>query len=489
MIAGRRVSIMLISRTGSTPTRSAASRTGSEAPGVPLLTHPLAPHSPVTRDVAPPNGPHSVRDPTDGVTPFGLTRRRGAAARPSPPRRSRPVTTTTPCLTARLFYRGTSQATVVAGGRRRRLSKRRGAVGTGGRPSAASRGQERDPHLEYGIAPNTSPQAASRRTPRGSRCGCSRGWTASMRRASPRATDLEESCPACAVTPADDFAILTRRRMREPRPTAGRASIHRVLMAPDARAGIVGRVRTVQNWIGGNSYNPCGADFVPPPPEEVGPLLADLSTFCNDDTLSPLVQAAIAHAQFETIHPFADGNGRTGRALVQVILRRRQLAPSHVPPISVVLARHRERYIEGLAQFRADRFAGWVAIFAEATAAAALLAARYAERVARAAGDVARAAGPGRPPAFGCRRVADRRRLARAPRDHDERGSGGYRADTPGGRSCDQPAGVVRCPHPAQPLGAESQLGGCRPARPDRRDRCRRVSGFRIARHSVRRGR
>ena len=164
--------------------------------------------------------------------------------------------------------------------------------------------------------------------------------------------------------------------------TAGLASIHRVLMAPDARAGTVGRVRTVQNWIGGNSYNPCGADFVPPPREEVGPLLADLSTFCNDDTLSPLVQAAIAHAQFETIHPFEDGNGRTGRALVQVILRRRQLAPSCVPPISVVLARHRERYIEGLAQFRADRADGWVAIFAEATAAAALLAARYAGRVA-----------------------------------------------------------------------------------------------------------
>ncbi len=164
--------------------------------------------------------------------------------------------------------------------------------------------------------------------------------------------------------------------------TAGLASIHRVLMASDARAGTAGRVRTVQNWIGGNSYNPCGADFVPPPPDEVGPLLADLTAFCNDDTLSPLVQAALAHAQFETIHPFEDGNGRTGRALVQVILRRRQLAPSYVPPISVRLARHRERYIEGLAQFRADRVGAWVGIFAEATAAAALLAARYAGRVA-----------------------------------------------------------------------------------------------------------
>jgi Fic family protein len=158
-------------------------------------------------------------------------------------------------------------------------------------------------------------------------------------------------------------------------------AIHRALMARDVHVAIAGRVRTVQNWIGGNDYNPCGADFVPPPPEEVPPLLVDLRNFCNDDTLSPLVQAAIAHAQFETIHPFEDGNGRTGRALVQVILRRRGLAPAYVPPISVMLARHRERYIEGLALFRADRASDWVGVFAEATAAAAQLGRRYAGRV------------------------------------------------------------------------------------------------------------
>jgi Fic family protein len=75
--------------------------------------------------------------------------------------------------------------------------------------------------------------------------------------------------------------------------------------------------------------------------------LDDLCAFCNGEELPALVQAAVAHAQFETIHPFTDGNGRTGRALIQVILRRRGIAPTFVPPISVVLARRREQYIEG----------------------------------------------------------------------------------------------------------------------------------------------
>jgi Fic family protein len=93
------------------------------------------------------------------------------------------------------------------------------------------------------------------------------------------------------------------------------------------------------------------------------------------------VQAAVAHAQFETIHPFEDGNGRTGRALVQVVLRRRGLTPSFVPPISVVLARDKDRYIRGLTEFREDRLADWIELFAAATAEAATLAAHYTRLV------------------------------------------------------------------------------------------------------------
>jgi Fic family protein len=158
--------------------------------------------------------------------------------------------------------------------------------------------------------------------------------------------------------------------------------IHQVLLAHAPNAHIAGRVRTSQNWIGGNDYTPCGATFVPPPPDDVARLLRDLCAFVNESTLPPLVQAAVAHAQFETIHPFDDGNGRTGRALVQVILRRRGLAPAFVPPISVVLAADKDRYIRGLTRFREDGLDEWIEVFATATARAAQLAARYAERVA-----------------------------------------------------------------------------------------------------------
>jgi Fic family protein len=158
--------------------------------------------------------------------------------------------------------------------------------------------------------------------------------------------------------------------------------IHTALLARGPTPRIAGRIRTSQNWIGGNDHNPCGADFVPPPPEEVERLLHDLAAFCNEETLPPLVQAAVAHAQFETVHPFDDGNGRTGRALVQIVLRRRGLAPAFVPPVSVILARSKDRYIEGLILFREDRIAEWLEMFAVATRQATDLAVRYAGRVA-----------------------------------------------------------------------------------------------------------
>jgi Fic family protein len=157
--------------------------------------------------------------------------------------------------------------------------------------------------------------------------------------------------------------------------------IHRRLMEHDPRPQVAGRFRMGQNWIGGNDYTPCGADYVPPPVEEVTRLLDDLYTVMNDDLLPPLVQAALVHAQFETIHPFDDGNGRTGRALIHVILRRRGVAPDYVPPISVILANSRERYIAGLERFRGDGTVEWIEHFASVTTHAANLAAEYVNRV------------------------------------------------------------------------------------------------------------
>ncbi|MES2180385.1 MAG: Fic family protein [Gemmatimonadota bacterium] len=157
-------------------------------------------------------------------------------------------------------------------------------------------------------------------------------------------------------------------------------AIHQRLMhASNAR--IAGRLRTTQNWIGGNDYNPCGANFVPPPPDMIGALLDDLCRAINDDSLSPLVQAALVHAQFETIHPFDDGNGRTGRALVHVVLRRRNPAFAYLPPISVVFAGARQRYIDGLTAFRGDGAQAWIEYFAGVTTHAARLALQYLQAV------------------------------------------------------------------------------------------------------------
>lgn len=124
---------------------------------------------------------------------------------------------------------------------------------------------------------------------------------------------------------------------------------HTRLMAGTRHAAYAGRLREKQNWIGGSEHNPCSAAFVPPPPEFVPDLLDDLCTFCNDDSLPAVVQAALAHAQFEIIHPFADGNGRTGRGLIHLVLRRRGLATRVLPPVSLVLATWAGDYVNGLA--------------------------------------------------------------------------------------------------------------------------------------------
>ena len=163
--------------------------------------------------------------------------------------------------------------------------------------------------------------------------------------------------------------------------------VHRRLLAGTNIAEHGGRIRTVQNWIGGSNYNPCSAEFVPPPPEVVSTLLEDLCAFCNEDSLPALAQASIAHAQFETIHPFVDGNGRAGRALVHLVLRRRGYGVLVLPPVSLVLAARSADYIEGLTGTRYDGahdsnsarsgINRWIAFFASACGQAAEHASRF----------------------------------------------------------------------------------------------------------------
>lgn len=173
----------------------------------------------------------------------------------------------------------------------------------------------------------------------------------------------------------DEAVGVTRFQRRE------LESIHARLMERAPNPHLAGQVREEQNWIGGNDYNPCGADFVPPPPDYVPGLLDDLLDAINDTRLPPLVQAALVHAQFETIHPFPDGNGRVGRALIHVVLSRRGIAPDYVPPISVVLAHGRDRYVAGLTAYREEDIGAWIEHFAAATTTAANLAAAYVRAV------------------------------------------------------------------------------------------------------------
>jgi Fic family protein len=166
---------------------------------------------------------------------------------------------------------------------------------------------------------------------------------------------------------------------------------HRRLLGGSSLEQHGGHVRDQQNWIGGSSYHPCAASFVPPPPELVGEHLEDLILFCNTDDLPAVAQAAMAHAQFETIHPFVDGNGRIGRVLIQLVLRRRGLASRVVPPVSLVLATRSVDYVEGLT---ATRYRGsptsaaarqgsneWLATFAAACQRAVLDAQAFEDRV------------------------------------------------------------------------------------------------------------
>jgi Fic family protein len=132
-----------------------------------------------------------------------------------------------------------------------------------------------------------------------------------------------------------------------------------------------GEVRKSQNWIGGT--RPGNAVFVPPPPQDVAGLMADLDRWLHgDDPLPPLVKAGLAHVQFETIHPFLDGNGRIGRLLVTLLVEHWGLLDAPILYLSLPLKRHRSLYYEKLAAVRTDGdWEGWTRFFLECVREAA----------------------------------------------------------------------------------------------------------------------
>src|ERR1035437_2211849 len=139
--------------------------------------------------------------------------------------------------------------------------------------------------------------------------------------------------------------------------------MHSEMLSNTPFLNIAGALRTTQGWIGGSSYSPLGAKYVSSPEQNIQDLLQDLCAFINRDDLPAVIQAAVAHAQFELIHPFGDGNGRVGRCLIHVILKRSGLSPNFVPPISLLLARDTNHYVQGIQNFAKGNELDWIAFF------------------------------------------------------------------------------------------------------------------------------
>lgn len=143
---------------------------------------------------------------------------------------------------------------------------------------------------------------------------------------------------------------------------------HRRLMRGAGAGKQPGEVRKSQNWIGGT--RPGNAAFVPPPPEEVPALLGDLEKYLHaQDTLPPLVRIGLAHVQFETIHPYLDGNGRIGRLLITLLLEHWKLLRAPLLYLSLFFKRHRAEYYRLLGEVRkTGDWGAWTDYFLEGVA-------------------------------------------------------------------------------------------------------------------------
>lgn len=225
-------------------------------------------------------------------------------------------------------------------------------------------------------------EALSRQLLRAESIGSSRieGLQLSQRRLARSALDPEASTELVRSVMGNIAAMEEAIRIGKRAETIGIEAIckiHEALLVGSRDGAIAGQLRTSQNWIGGSSYSPERAEFIPPPEGMVEPLLADLCVFMEREDLPAIIQAAIVHAQFETIHPFADGNGRVGRALIHVVLRRRGLTPRFVPPVSLVLATNASRYVDGLTAFREADPLTWCRTFIRTLYSAAEHAKRF----------------------------------------------------------------------------------------------------------------
>lgn len=185
-----------------------------------------------------------------------------------------------------------------------------------------------------------------------------------------------------ALVVANTRAMTAAASIRPPLSLDSLLSMHRALLessAPDD----AGALRREPVWIGGSELSPAGALFVPPRHERVPEALEDLFAFTRRTDLPPLTRAAIAHAYFETIHPFVDGNGRTGRALIHVLLSWAGLTPHAPLPLSAVLLADVDSYFRSLDAYRCGEPLVIVELFIEAAARAAALGRSAGRRIGR----------------------------------------------------------------------------------------------------------
>ena len=131
----------------------------------------------------------------------------------------------------------------------------------------------------------------------------------------------------------------------------GVLNVHRALMGATG-ASFAGRLRDEQVWVGGTAYSPHGALYVAPQAARIADCLEDVVAFSRREDVNPVVKAAIVHAQFETIHPFIDGNGRTGRALLHKVLQSDGILTKVTLPISAGLLHAVDSYMGSIVSFR-----------------------------------------------------------------------------------------------------------------------------------------
>ena len=199
-------------------------------------------------------------------------------------------------------------------------------------------------------------------------------------------TDLFDEEAGFKVSNTDDVEEVTnylqafrlvQEQLRDPKglPISVRllCDAHRLLLNGVRGAGKQpGELRRSQNWIGGT--RPGNAVFVPPPPENVPQLLTDMERFIHDGVtdLPPMVKVALIHAQFETIHPFLDGNGRIGRLLIATLFEHWGLLAEPLMCLSGYLKRHQAEYYRRLSNIRSEGdWEAWVTFFLEGVSVAA----------------------------------------------------------------------------------------------------------------------